>query len=141
MCIMITKIGVDTVINNGMIWHTGKNMRIQDSIIRQAGCKRSGRFEKGIKRHKRFNIGIHIDTPVFKKNTEAPEVRFDGGIGNSVKDAQIDRRIVTLQECATLCIPRCLDIISRIQCTPLIGRLRIDKFLCRVTDVNNLWYL
>jgi hypothetical protein len=93
---MIAQIRVDAVINNGMIRYTSKNMRIQDSIVRQARYKRGRRFEKGIQRHERFNISIHIDTPVFEKNTQSPEIGFDGGIGNCVKHLQIDRWIITL---------------------------------------------
>ena len=93
LCLVIGDVGIETIVDDGMIGDTGNNVGIQRRVIRETGDE-GDRFEKLVKGDEGLNIGVHIDTPIFQQDTESPEIRLDGGIGNGIKDVRVHRRII-----------------------------------------------
>ena len=85
-----------------------------------------------------LNVRVNVDAAVFQKDTEAPEVRFDGGEGDLVKYVEVERRIVELEELTALGIAVAFYSVFRIQSNPLMSRLSFNKLLGRVADIYYL---
>jgi len=93
LCLVIGDIGIETIINHGVIGDTGNDMRIQHGVIREARHE-GHRLKKLVKGDEGLDICIHVNTAIFQKHTESPEIGLDGGIGNRIKDVRVHRRII-----------------------------------------------
>ena len=113
-------------------------MRIERSVVRKAGRKGGRGLEKLIDRYVGLNVCVDVDAPVFQKNTEAPEVGFDGREGDLVKNVEVHGGIVQLKELAALGIAVAVYRMIRVQSNPLVSRLGLDKLLGRVADIDDL---
>jgi len=72
-CLVIGDICIKTIINDWVIGNTGNDMRIQYGIIRQT-CGERYWLEKLIEGDEGLNVGVDVNTSVFQKDTESPEI-------------------------------------------------------------------